>query len=312
VFSRRGLVRTHTETEEEVECRRSFLPKKMAEAVEALLRVRLAGMLRGRLGRVYIDPAMYRIAIPLSEGSSQGGLGVLPKGSRLPLPEGYKVRAFTYWEQVDDVDLSVQGLGRDGGGMEFSWRTFFGEEADALVFSGDQVDGFHGGSEYFDVDLDAFRAAYPTLSHLVFCNAVYSQLPFSRLVCRAGYMLREQEDSGEVFEPKTVKSSFTINCESTEAYLFGIDLDSSEIVWLNLAKESRRRVSGDSTFTFLRRYFDTVSVLSLGDLFALLATEVVKTPEEADVILSDAELPAGLPAECIRSYDTERVTALLA
>ena len=35
-------------------------------------------------------------------------------------------------------------------------------------------------------------------------------------------MLRDWDDSGQVYEPKTVKSAYLMNCESTFAYLFGI------------------------------------------------------------------------------------------
>lgn len=49
-------------------------------------------------------------------------------------------------------------------------------------------------------------------------------------------MLRDWDDSGQVYEPKTVKSSYLVNCESTFAYLFGIDLFTNEFVWLNVAK----------------------------------------------------------------------------
>ena len=32
-------------------------------------------------------------------------------------------------------------------------------------------------------------------------------------------MLRDWDDSGQVYEPKTVKSAYLVNCESTFAYL---------------------------------------------------------------------------------------------
>ena len=59
-------------------------------------------------------------------------------------------------------------------------------------------------------------------------------------------MLRDWDDSGQVYEPKTVKSAYLVNCESTFAYLFGIDLFTNEFVWLNVAKNSKLRVAGDT------------------------------------------------------------------
>ena len=67
--------------------------------------------------------------------------------------------------------------------------------------------------EYFDVDLERYKEEYPNIDYLVFCNNVFSRVNFSKVICRAGYMLRDIEDSGEVFEPKTVETSFTINAD---------------------------------------------------------------------------------------------------
>lgn len=45
-------------------------------------------------------------------------------------------------------------------------------------------------------------------------------------------MLRDVKDSGQVYEPKTVKTSFTIDCNSRLAYLFAIDLAANDFIWL--------------------------------------------------------------------------------
>ena len=125
-------------------------------------------------------------------------------------------------------------------------------------------------------------------------------------------MARDIEDSGEIFEPKTVESAFRITCESTFAYLFAIDLGSREIIWLNTANAGEEHIAGCQSVAFLRRYFGITDTLSLGALFEMLASEAVATPQEADVILSDSitEVPEG--AELIRSCDFERITSLLA
>ena len=237
-----------------------------------------------------------------------GGVGTLPRGSRLPIPEGKKIRAFTYWERVDDIDLSAFALLDAGEQIEFSWRTFYGGRS--IAFSGDQTSGYHGGSEYFDVDIDLFREEYDT-RYLVFCDNVYSDAPFSACTCRAGFMMRDTEDSGEVFEPATVKSSFAVTCASTFAYLFAIDLKMREVVWLNVARESRRHVAGETPMGFLKDYLETTSVINLYDFARMLATEVVDDPMQADVVFGDRDEPMRAGAEQIRSLDTERIIELL-
>ncbi|MBR7094651.1 MAG: TerD family protein, partial [Clostridia bacterium] len=314
-FTRHNRLVTHRETEEEATARRSRIPHALAKTVARLLRLQLELLLGGRLGRVYIDPACDRFAVPVSEASTNGGYGVLAKGSRLPIPEGKKLRAFTYWERVNDIDLSAFILNEDGSEEEFSWRTIgrrSRKNATAVTFSGDETSGYHGGSEYFDIDLDAVRALYPKGRYIIFCNNVYSNTPFASCVCRAGYMLRDNADSGEIFEPKTVRSAFTINCRSTEAYLFGIDLLSREMVWINAAVDGDRTVAGVTTHEPLERYFRATEILSLGALYRLLATEVVATPEEADVLVLP-EPPEGTPpAELVLPHDFPRILSHLA
>ena len=312
VFTRFNQLCIHAETEAERQRRKTLLPpgkqRLLAESVEA----RLRQVLYGRLGKTYIDPAMRRVALPLQEASSQGGLGVLPRGTRLKLPAGKKLRAFVYWEKVDDIDLSVIGLGEDGSEVEFSWRTMGENQSEAVTYSGDQTSGYHGGSEYFDIDLSEVRAKYPGLRRLVFCANVFSDSYFNECICRAGYMLRDTADSGAVFEPKTVNSAFTVNSESTFAYLFGVDLEQNDFIWLNMAKSSRAHVAGDTAFGFLSRWFDVTNVMNLYTLASMMASEIALTPADAETVVSDAPLQGLVSGEIIRSCDFERIRALMA
>ena len=181
------MLTVHKETEDEVAHRRSRLTKKTASALVSAIRKNLKATLKGRLGKVYISPAMYDIAIPLSEATTSGGFGTLPRGSRIPLTDGEIVRAFTYWEKVDDIDLALIGITLDGRAEEFSWRTMFLNQSDAITYSGDETSGANGGSEYFDINLPKFKEAYPYITHLVCCDNVFSSSTFSECVCRAGY-----------------------------------------------------------------------------------------------------------------------------
>ena len=124
-------------------------------------------------------------------------------------------------------------------------------------------------------------------------------------------MLRDVKDSGEVFEPKTIATSYTINAESTFAYLFALDLVKNEIVWLNLSRDSEVHVAGTTPFDFLLDYFNMTDVINVYDLFEMLATKVVKKPELADVVVTDKDVEVKEGAEVIRSYDFERILAYM-
>ena len=304
----------HAETEEEQKRRRSAVPPEIRRQVVEYLQKNLKERLSAnKAGKVYLDEAMKKIALPLQEAASSAGLGVLPKGTRLPVPKGGKLRCFTYWEKVNDIDLSCFGITDSGEEIEFSWRTAWRNTGkDAIVYSGDQTSGYHGGSEYFDIDPDAFREAYPQVNLIVFADNVYSDLDFSECFCKAGYMVREKEDSGEVFEPKTVKTSFLVNAKSRYAILFALDLETDEIVWLNLGMDNRRNVAGTDQLSFIVPYIHILNDASVYSLFEAKATELVSRPEEADLIVSDRKFDRLLEGqEQIRSYDFEKILKYL-
>lgn len=310
-FTRHNLMKVHYETPEEQERCQSRLTEEQLKEVGAMIRSKLAVKLKNRLGKVYIEPSMKNYALPISENTSQDGLGVLPKGSRIPIAEGKKLRAFTYWEQVNDIDLSVFALQEDGRQMEFSWRTMARQQSGAITYSGDETSGYYGCSEYFDVNIPEFKALYPDYRYLIFCDNVYSGINFDKCLCKAGYMLRDWDDSGQVYEPKTVKSSYLVNCESTFAYLFGIDLFTNEFIWLNVARNSRSRVAGDTDVSFLTEYFHLIEVMNVYDFFVLMAQEIVEDAMEADVVVTDHEIKCTDGTEVIRTYDFEQMKGLM-
>ena len=310
-FTKHEMLKVHQETDQETASRKSVLTKAQADMVRETLTASLRALIKGRLGKVYIDPDMKNYALPLAEITAQGGFGVLARGSHIHIGEMKKVRAFTYWEKVDDIDLSVLGLTEDGRQKEFSWRTMAGSQSAAITYSGDQTSGYHGGSEYFDIDTDAFRKLYPQVRYLVFCDNVYSAVPFSQCVCRAGYMLRDFEDSGQVFEPKTVRSAFTVNCQSTFAYLFGIDLKTNDFIWLNAARNGSEQVAGEMSAGFLIDDFHMTDVMNVYRFFEMMAAELVSDPAAAEVIVTDKDMTVPEGAELIREYDFERMMALM-
>ena len=311
-FTRFNLLRSHRETDEEQNRRRSFVSEDIRRQLMQQIRAELGRRWAGRLGTVYLGEDMKRIALPVSEAASQGGFGVLPKGSRLPLPEGKKLRAFTYWEKVNDIDLSVIGLDSEDRQVEFSWRTMADSQSDAITYSGDQTSGYNGGSEFFDIDLNAFRAKYPDIRVLIFCNNVFTAgIRFADCFCRAGYMLRDTEESGEIFEPKTVTSAYTVNCPSSFAYLFGLDLVRREFVWLNSAVNGKAQVAGETGLAHLRPLFSATDTISLYDMLQMQASSLTDDPLGADVVATDEDVPAAEGALRIHSYDLDTVLRLI-
>ena len=310
-FFKCNLMLAHGETEEEMAKRKSTLTDRQVKILSSQIEKNLKAVLHGRLGKVYIAPGMQNYAVPLKESASQGGFGVLSSGSRIHIGECKKIRAFTYWEKVDDIDLSVIGIDEACHQEEFSWRTMAGKQSSAITYSGDETSGYNGGSEYFDIDLPAFRKKYPHIRYIVFCDNVFSFLTFDRCVCRAGYMIRDREDSGEIYEPKTVESAFTVNAQARFCYLFGLDLERNDFVWLNAARELDVAVAGGTDMSFLVDNFHVTESLNLKVLFEMLASEVVEDPAQADVVVTNVStLPCNESQQVYREYDFEKIMAL--
>lgn len=318
-FTKNNRLRKHVETEEEQSHRQTVLPKHTVNRAVLEVNKRLKESLAGRVGKVYISPEMKKIAIPLQMAASQSGFNVLPTGSRIRIEESKKIRAFTYWEKVNDIDLSCFAMDENGCQEEFSWRSMYDRQCEAITFSGDETSGFHGGSEYFDIDIDKFRRLMPGYRYLVFCDNVYSGTPFSQCVCKAGFMTRDLEDSGEVYEPKTVQTAYAVTGNTTFSYMFAIDLWAREMIWLNIDRSENHRVAGMEDMSWLLPYMKMTETFNVYNLFNWAGTRV-NTPEEADIIVSDepvdavtfTELLEGKSEkEVIHSYDYEKILKIL-
>ncbi len=310
-FTKHNKLKVHVETQEERNSRRSCISSEALDIVTNTIKENIKKNLKGRLDKVYIDPDMVNYALPLQENTSQGGFGTLTRGSKIQIGETKKLRVFTYWEKVNDIDLSVFGIDEEGNRKEFSWRTMAFNQSKAITYSGDQTSGYNGGSEYFDIDMDKFKKLYPEIRYMILCDNVYSGKAFDKCFCKAGYMTRDIEDSGRVYEPKTVKSAFMINCGSTFAYLFGVDLLKNELIWLNCARDSSAIVAGTTEMDFLLDYFDVTDTLNVYSFFEMMACEVVSDINDAQVIVTDKPVQTDGDALIIREYDTEKMIAYL-
>ncbi|MBQ7308022.1 MAG: hypothetical protein IJW82_05800, partial [Clostridia bacterium] len=167
-FTKFNRLKMHQETSKEFKNRQSFVSEENCQKISKMLNENLASNLKGKLGKVYIEDGMENIALPIQETTSMGGFGILPKGSLLKIEDAKKVRAFIYWEKVNDIDLSVIGLTENLKQREFSWRTMASKQSDAITFSGDETSGYNGGSEYFDIDINKFKKVHKDTRYLIF------------------------------------------------------------------------------------------------------------------------------------------------
>ena len=124
--------------------------------------------------------------------------------------------------------------------------------------------------------------------------------------------MRDILDSGAVYEPKTVQTSFTVSGNSTFAYLFGIDLSTREFLWLDLTRSGSTTVAGATSLAFLLDYFGITGNMNMYKFFGMLASELTDDPQTADIIVSDSlQTEDGDKREVIHSYDFEKLLKLM-
>ncbi|MEV5988461.1 hypothetical protein AB0L85_26195 [Streptomyces sp. NPDC052051] len=164
----------------------------------------LDGELRRRLPTVdhlLIDPDVLDVALPLSGKATASGLGVLPRGSLSPV-EGNLLRFFVYWKQTEhttDYDLSALLLNADY--ETESWLSYTNLRDAGGEHSGDITEAPDGASEFINLQLDAVRGAFIVPQVNIYSGESFEEVEESFF----GFMLRETEQSGRPFEPRTVR-----------------------------------------------------------------------------------------------------------
>lgn len=307
-FNHNKVQVSHKETPEEMERRRTILTPEQKESVNDLLIKALHSNLERKLWgyRIYVDPEMDKIALPINLTTSQAGFNTLPGGSIIDLPKTKVFRLFVYWEKVNDIDLSMIGFNKDGTTEEFSWRNMYHRDGSSILFSGDETRGYNGGSEYFDVDIEKVKKEYPNLTHLICCANVFSGVNFSQVVAKGGYMTRDKVGSGEVYEPKTVKSNLDLTSESFGVVMYALDIYNNKLIWLNVGLKAGR-IAGEQDLSQFKKYLHLTEKLSVKKYFDLCPDLLTHNPEEASVIISDRKFKLKDTQTQIKSKDYEQL-----
>ncbi|PWJ03990.1 hypothetical protein DKG34_29410 [Streptomyces sp. NWU49] len=169
-----------------------------------LLITALDAEMRRRLpapGRLLLDPEVLDVALPLSGRATAAGLGVLPRGS-VSAVDGERLRFFVYWKQTEhrtDYDLSALLLRADY--STASWLSYTSLRAVGGEHSGDVTEASDGASEFIDLSLDRVRGAYIVPQVNIYAGESFEEVEESFF----GFMLRDGEQKGRPFEPRTVR-----------------------------------------------------------------------------------------------------------
>lgn len=148
-----------------------------------------------------IDPDVLSTAIPLSGKAIANGFGVLPRGSVTPV-NGELLRFFVYWkenERVTDYDLSALFL--DANFDNPRWIAWTNLREIGAAHSGDLTSAPNGASELIDLDLGKVDARYLIPQVHIYDGEGFDEVDEAFF----GFMLRDSEQKGRPFEPRTVR-----------------------------------------------------------------------------------------------------------
>ncbi|MEU5398531.1 hypothetical protein ABZ348_04440 [Streptomyces sp. NPDC005963] len=152
-------------------------------------------------GRLLIDPDVLDVALPLSGKATTAGLGVLPRGSLSPV-DGELLRFFIHWKQTErttDYDLSALVL--SSAYKTVCWLSYTALTEVEGEHSGDITNAPDGASEFINLRLAAVRGDFIVPQVNIYSGEGFEEAEESVF----GFMLREGEQRGRPFEPRTVR-----------------------------------------------------------------------------------------------------------
>jgi hypothetical protein len=315
-FYAKNRVKTHIETDYEARWRKSRLNDATKKLVHDTCLDKIADHYRAAesLGKVYIAPSFYKVAMPVNTSASGRGIDVPPTGTRLPI-NGTKIRSFVHWEKAFDIDSSTIFEHADGTLKAINFSSYHYTNYDgAARFSGDVTSP--QGTEYFDLDLESLKAQ--DVKRIVFTfHGFCSTLNEGEIYC--GYQNKEDFNT-KAWDPKNIELKIHVKGDKRAYVAFAIDLETMEIIVLNLMRDEDSRIVSRKDFEAIKAFMDPAKLeLNMG-LIASWRGEVVETPEEATVVFSDdyiakeaemTEDETPKPAQVvIRSFDVEKLNLI--
>lgn len=275
------------------------------------------------MGNVYIDEEFKNYIVPFSQRSASSGSKSIVRGSSIPIKkDATAVRGFIWWTNMEDsiynnrVDIDLSAAIYDENWNYISHISYANLRDKNLeaAHSGDITNGGNpdgeGVAEFIDVNINAVsnRARYIAYQIYSYTGQKFSDMPN----CRFGWMEREDVNSGEIFEPKTVAMSIDVTSESTVAIPVIFDCKERKFIWCDMNLElSRTRtsyygnnvesnLSGVTATCYAMTHLNKANLYDLVKLNAESRGYVVTDRAKADIIFSN---DTTIPTEAVEVKD---------
>lgn len=262
------------------------------------------------LGKVYVDEDFKNYLVPFSGRSASSTSKNIVRGSRLHIkPDATAIRAFIWWTNTNkesgeddgrvDIDLSAAIYDSDWKFIEHVSYTHLRSSNVRMYHSGDitnggGVDG-KGVSEFIDVDIDnaASHGRYIVFQIYNYTLQKYADLDN----CRFGWMEREEVDSGEIFEPATVRMIMDVNAECTASIPVIFDCFERKFIWCDMSLSMECCLRGGNNFEsnfsdvtaicYAMTHLNKPNIYDLAMFNAMARGNMVTDRNEADLIFSN-------------------------
>ena len=238
-----------------------------------------------------IDKALYKINVP-SNMSANDSAKAVSRGSRVDIELSDVLRLFVHWKSNDDLDISCMLLDEELKtvdlcafynlqGLNFN-RNYTHSAEPYLIHSGDVRCAPNGGSEFIDIHLNKVPK---NVRYIVMHVNSWTGRDCSEIdELFAGYMNRDSNDNGQVYEPKTVEDKFSLTGAIKSITPFYIDLKTSEMVWVD-DKGSLGKATTVENLVIFKRLLQIADMkkMSIGELIEMHSKNVV-TQEKYDTM----------------------------
>lgn len=260
------------------------------------------------LGNVYLSEEYKNYIIPFSQRSASKAFKTITRGSKLSVDKNVKAfRGFIWWtnNEIDgverriDVDLSAAIFDENWNYIEHVSYTNLKSARYQSCHSGDITNGGpangSGVTEFIDIDIDSvvkFGARYVVFQVYNYTGYKYSDMAHVMF----GWMERGDVESGEIYEPKTVKQKIDLTAESTVAIPVIFDCVDRKVIWcdMSLSLDGCHRNYGgnnlESNLSGVSATCYSLTNISKPNLYDLIQLHIrargleVENKEDADVV----------------------------
>ena len=304
-FPKGNLARCHC-----IENTLSDIDKKYCNAIVKICENALVENYKSKefLGNVYLSKEFKNYIVPFNQRSASKALKTIVRGSRLKIEDNTKaLRGLVWWTNINDndwesrvdLDLSAAIFDEDWNYIEHVSYTNLRSDKYKAFYSGDITNGGSvngdGVTECIDADIDSvvkYGARYIVYQVYSYTGQKFADIPHAMF----GWMSREDVNSGEIYEPKTVEQKIDLASQSTVCIPVIFDCVKREMIWcdMNLSLNGCHNNSGgnnvESNLSGVAATCYSMVNMSKPNLYDLIELHIrarglrVDNKEEADII----------------------------